>query len=667
MAAGFLCVNAHAQNQPKTFKQAISQPCGTAEYQQQLEQKSPKLSAQQFESWISKKIEEKKAARSANDASDDQTYNIPVVIHVMHNGDPEGVNENISETQILSELQVLQQDYNRMVNTPGYNDNPVGATINVNFCLAKRTPDGQNTTGIVRHYSDHTGGWSQTDANEILKPSTQWDPEQYLNIWIVDWVYIASGPYKVELAGFSTFPMQSGLEGIDNVTQTIADQDGVVIGHNYFGSREIFPEGIYDETRTRDKGRTATHEIGHYFGLRHIWGDGWCNVDDFCEDTPVTGQANMACIEGTDTCPDSPGLDMLENYMDYTPEGCQNIFTQDQKNRIVTVLENSPRRVNLLTSEACNPAFVYENDAALYIEQINLTPCTNAYAPQLKLVNNGTSPLTSATIAYNTSGENSGTYEWTGNLAPQESATITLPEQSSSTGVKAFNVTLTEVNGTTDAYAENNTKGTGFRIFNNVTTANVVFTLQRDRRGAETTWTIYNSSHNVVASGGPYNTVASSQPLPAPVVTTIPLQPGECYTFMIIDTKANGICCAYGDGYYNLADENGNVFASGGEFNMLYDLAYFGASMTLDTENPQAIAKTEVVLYPNPANSVINIASPKNSTLADAYVVYNNLGQVVAQGKVASYNQEVNISALTNGVYFIKLNNNNQALRFVKY
>jgi len=122
--------------------------------------------------------------------------------------------------------------------------------------------------------------------------------------------------------------------------------DGIVVGYKYFGSSEKgdFPE-LY---APYNLGRTTTHEVGHWLGLRHIWGDGDCTVDDFCEDTPPAAAPNNGCPEGAISC---AAFDMYENYMDYSYDACMNIFTQCQKNRMRQVLETSPRRKSVVVRE----------------------------------------------------------------------------------------------------------------------------------------------------------------------------------------------------------------------------------------------------------------------------------------------------------------------------
>jgi hypothetical protein len=100
--------------------------------------------------------------------------------------------------------------------------------------------------------------------------------------------------------------------------------------------RRYFPEGDYADGR---RNRHSNPRNGPLLGLINIWGDGDCSMDDFCADTPVAADGNIGCPTDVDSCTDSPGMDMVQNYMDTTNDECQNVFTQDQKTRILTVLQ----------------------------------------------------------------------------------------------------------------------------------------------------------------------------------------------------------------------------------------------------------------------------------------------------------------------------------------
>jgi PKD repeat protein len=268
-------------------------------------------------------------------------YTIPVVVHVIHNGEPVGTGPNITAAQVQSQIDVLNEDFRRKQGTPGFNNNPIGADIEIEFALALRGPDGTTLAepGIHRVNMGKASWDKQEDLENTLKPKTIWDPEKYLNIWTAK-----LGGEKESSLGYAQFPIRSGLPGLDlSSYPTGANTDGVLLNYLVFGrGGNVAPQFT---------GRTATHEVGHYLGLRHIWGDdsGGCNTDDFVADTPKTGDKHYGCAKGEDSCTD-PGKDMVENYMDYSDDACVNIFTQDQKTRMRTVLEKCPRRKELLTS-----------------------------------------------------------------------------------------------------------------------------------------------------------------------------------------------------------------------------------------------------------------------------------------------------------------------------
>ncbi len=218
LLSGMFALTANAQQTPKESKKfgkpfiAASNYCGTVEYEEQLSQNNPERAKKaEFEQWIAPKVAEARAKRlQKNGNGTNEVVTIPIVFHVIHNGDAIGENENLSDAQILSQIQVLNEDYRRAADTPGFNENPVGADMEIEFCLAQRTPNGLPSSGIVRYNLGDDNGWQQEEV-ELIKAQTQWDPTKYLNIWIVDDIFIAGG----YLAGYAQFPTQSGLEGLD--------------------------------------------------------------------------------------------------------------------------------------------------------------------------------------------------------------------------------------------------------------------------------------------------------------------------------------------------------------------------------------------------------------------------------------------------------------------
>ncbi len=259
---------------------------------------------------------------------------IPTVIHVVHNGDPIGTDENISDTYIQAQLDQLNDDYRRL-NADADNTWSQATDMEIEFCLATIDPAGNSTTGILRHNVSQNGsGWTMNDFDNTVKVSTIWDSNNYLNIW------------SAKLAG--------GLLGYSSYPGGPANEDGVVCHFTTFGSLDTpNPNG-----GPYSFGRTCTHEIGHWLNLYHIWGNdnGDCTGSDFCADTPDQGGSNnSSCPTGiiTDACsPSAPGV-MYQNFMDYTHDACMNLFTEDQKTRAHATL-NGVR--SSLINAPCGPA-----------------------------------------------------------------------------------------------------------------------------------------------------------------------------------------------------------------------------------------------------------------------------------------------------------------------
>lgn len=296
-----------------------------------------------FEEELQKNIEKyKQKMRSARTQA--TVYTIPVIVHIVHNGEAVGTGPNLSAAQIRSQIDVLNEDFRRKAGTAGFNTDPAGADIEIEFALALRDPNGNTLAepGIHRYKGGRAswpsfGGESDPGVTQTeLKPKTIWDPTLYFNIWSLS--------IEDNIIGEAQFPIRSTLEGLDIPGYPIsASTDGVIIDYRVLGRTGNVSSGF--------TGRTATHEIGHWLGLRHIWGDdnGGCTKDDYCNDTPKTADKHRGCPGNMDSCTDA-GKDMVKNYMDYTDDACVNVFTNDQKTRMRTVLETCPRRKELLSS-----------------------------------------------------------------------------------------------------------------------------------------------------------------------------------------------------------------------------------------------------------------------------------------------------------------------------
>ncbi len=262
---------------------------------------------------------------------------IPVVVHVIHNRADGAIggskNSNITDEQIFSQIKVLNEDFRKKTGTNGFNFNSVGADVEMEFALAQIDPNCNPTSGITRHYSTT----KQFDPHDnSVKSFSAWPADQYLNIWVCSTTNL--------ILGLAQYPNYSNLAGLSEVGGDFAT-DGIIVRNTAFGSKTgTSNSGSYSY------GRTTTHEIGHWLGLLHTWGDANCGTD-YCRDTPYERDKNVSvCNTVISDCDSSFGQKvMIENYLDYSPDICMNIFTQDQKARMWQTMTTSPDRSNILT------------------------------------------------------------------------------------------------------------------------------------------------------------------------------------------------------------------------------------------------------------------------------------------------------------------------------
>ncbi|GGH45176.1 hypothetical protein IA57_03765 [Mangrovimonas yunxiaonensis] len=369
--------------------------CLTDENELLLQAKYPnRANNQEFEAWLAPKVQEVKNNLANRNNSQQVVKTIPVIFHILTDG---AGSENLSQAAVQAQVDQLNIDYADLAGSTY----AVSADAEIQFCLAQRDEnEGQLAeAGINRITTWGDDSLTRTDFENTIKAATQWDPTKYLNIWVARQVTSPSGA----LLGYAQFPSGSGLSGL-NDNGGPANTDGVVVIASSVGSIAN-PNPFGGSTGA---GRTLTHEVGHWLGLRHIWGDGGCTIDDFCADTPAAAGSNFGCPTGADSCAfGNTDPDMIENYMDYTDDGCMHTFTADQVARMTAVMNNSPRRMELASSTACQPAAptvrfgstspgnINEGSSCNYQDYtIDLTitqaPSANAVA---SLVNNGTAVL----------------------------------------------------------------------------------------------------------------------------------------------------------------------------------------------------------------------------------------------------------------------------------
>lgn len=263
----------------------------------------------------------------ARDTVPNEVINIPVVVHVLFNS----TEQNISDEQVRSQIIALNNDFRRLnadrVNTPEIFA-AVAADTRINFCLAQVDPQGRPSKGIVHRYTtvDHFLG---DDAMKFTAAGGDdaWDSKKYLNIWVCN-LFGRS-------LGYATMP------GDD------PSKDGVVIKYDVFGT-------IGNLRSPFNLGRTATHEVGHWLGLKHIWGDEYCG-DDGIADTPQQLSYNYSCptFPHVTSCSPASG-EMFMNFMDLSNDACMNLFTVGQKLKMRSLFASGGIRNAFLQSFACD-------------------------------------------------------------------------------------------------------------------------------------------------------------------------------------------------------------------------------------------------------------------------------------------------------------------------
>lgn len=292
----------------------MGQRCGSAQYQDQFQFLRSAATATQH--------------TSGRDTLSNEVIVVPVVVHVLYHTNE----ENISDAQILSQIESLNRDYRRRntdtAHTPAY-FKQFASDTRIVFCLAKVDPMGYKTNGITRTYTKET----EFLANDEMKFSTSggiegWDSKKYLNIWVCN--------LFGRMLGYAVVPGGP------------PERDGVVIKYSAFGTTGTVAPPF-------NKGRTTTHEVGHWLGLQHLWGSDDCGEDGIA-DTPPQEDANQGCPEAPQMSPCSINGygDMFMDFMDFTNDACMNMFTQGQKIKMRSLFAMGGAHNSFLTSFVCD-------------------------------------------------------------------------------------------------------------------------------------------------------------------------------------------------------------------------------------------------------------------------------------------------------------------------
>ncbi len=540
-----------------------------------------------------------------------QTRVIPVYIHVLYRTS----NENISNAQIQSQIDVMNRDFGGqnadLAQVPSAFQSVTSTNSGIQFTIA----------GIYRKQTSKSS-WGTNDAMKYTSqggraPIT---PNTHLNIWICN---IGSG-----ILGYAQFPGGS------------ASTDGVVISPQFFGSSD-FGNSFY-LSAPFDKGRTAVHEVGHYLNLRHIWGDGGCSYDDYVNDTPLSSTANYGCPSyPTYHCNTS---DMFMNYMDYVNDNCMFMFSNGQVARMWACLNTSRAQLGYSGSgnntgggNTCS-----NNEVTLELRLDNYPSETT-----WRLVNEAGQTV-----------ESGGNYSTAGSKVTK---TLCLPDGCydfiindsygdgicCSYGNGSYKLTDSDGNTIASGGSFRSTETKSFCFTPPPTCYDIQFNLNFDNYPSETSWKIKNSSGTTLFSGSGYTNSSSD-------ISNIYCLDAGCYTFEIRDSYGDGICCSYGYGSYNIKSNTGATLISGGSFGSIQTKSFcVGGTTKVGPSEFEDLITPKYNIFPNPAYSEIHVESFQVATIPARMI--DATGKVVWNGEIAQGDNIVNIQLLPTGIYYINL------------
>lgn len=560
---------------------------------------------------------------------------IPVVFHVLYNTTA----QNISDAQINAQIAQLNADFRKLNSDFGSVPSVfqgVAADCEVQFCLAQRTPAGVATTGIERKSTTITG-WGSNDACKSTSTGglNAWDATKYLNIWTVN--------FNNGLLGYAQFPGGS------------ASTDGVVLQYNSVGS--LASPTSYTPY---NKGRTATHEVGHWLNLRHIWGDANCG-SDLVSDTPTQQTSNYGCPSFPHTtCSNGANGDMFMNYMDYVDDGCMQMFTAGQKARMQALFATGGARVGLVTSNGCTPVSggtTCATPSGLSAGSITSSGATlswtavsgaTSYNVQYKLSSASTWATTTSTTTSKalTGLSASSTYNY------QVQAVCSSTSSSAYSTASSFTTLASGSTSCTDSYESNNTSGTAKVIPANTNIKALISTsTDKDWFRVSNSSTAKNIKLTLSSLPADYDVKLYS---PSGTLLATAQNSGTTNESIVYN---NGVVGSY---YVQIYGYNGAYNATSC-YNLLVQTSTTAFRFEQgSTSNEKLPSTDEVNLYPNPTKGLITIELPiGNEDEKTSVQIIDMNGRALMQeerivGKDAEF-IEMDCSKLNTGVYMVRV------------
>jgi len=664
-----------------------------------------------FQEWLEPQVQAYLQSQQQS-GNPEVVYTIPTIVHIIHNSN-EGIGSgrNLSNARIQSQINILNNDFRKTNSDIGSVPSMfagITADSEINFCLIQTYPTGHPNAGqalpepgvdrvdattIGGGIANTTTGYSTSQIDGTIKPATSWNPNQVLNIWVMQ---LQGG-----LLGYAQFPNSGN-----------ANTDGVAIGYQYFGNNP--------SANPFHLGRTTTHELGHYFGLRHIWGDQNCG-NDFVADTPTQQTSSSGCPNHPRPTCGNTG-DNFQNYMDYTDDACMFMFTNGQKAVMQGILNpstgaNRRKTLNAASATLCAAAPLTANFTA------SATTITAGQSITFTNTSGGPNPITSNSWNFDVTSQ--------GGVSPSTSS-VASPGAVTYNNAGTYSVSLLVGDGTnTDSEIKNSyitVLPPGGVICNDITnysgTASLLGSggtgafgwisghnnfddrakadkfpapapglfvnsveLQFAKKHAGTSGsTITVNVWNANGTGGIPGTLLGSQtvavsslnlyPTPTQVTFASPIAVTGAYYVGITFSANTGNSTQDSVALITNADGETNPGTAWERWNDNSWHAYsetpasWGLNMSHSisvelcntaTGVNELVKELPISIFPNPAKDIVNVILP--STENNEISVYNVLGEVVYQNNNPTSNKiSINLSNQPNGVYFIKAKSGNQLI-----